>query len=60
MPVVIQLQGLHIKAVSHQSSVKARNRKRKGEQEFETANLCGVISCRCGYKSLKHFTKEYI
>ena len=54
--MVIQLQG----PSSHQSSVKARNRKRRGEQEFETANLCGVIPCRCGYKSLKHFTKEYI
>ena len=56
MPVAIQLQG----PSSHQSSVKPRNRNRKGEQEFETANLCAVILCRCGYKSLKYFTKEYI
>ena len=58
MPVAIHLQG----PSSHQSSVKLRNRKKKGEQEFETANLyaVAVISFRCGYKSLKHFTKEYV
>ena len=37
--------------------------KKKDGQEFEAENFYVITSCReigCGYKSLEHFTQEYV